>query len=405
MDQFLFYQHNVQQYFLRHRQDYAGIVVPLSIAVSFRDGTNGFLRALFKIDPSKRFFIDPRSPLFQYGWDRASVRAPHIKMANELAGPFPSGLAGALNEAALTEANLAATVHACITFQQEFSQHEPEQKKKLDKYAALAQVAPEALPQLQDPWLLTPPYFRFKVRSDAWYQASLRCTQLACQEFGAAHIQPVIHSWDGLADAEWQAIAADYKATGVGHAVFYPNDFHEHTADEGELNGSTYATRQLTAAGMRVMRLHGGYFAIAQEKLGLKAFGNGLGYGEWRNSGYHSGGTAEKRIYLPRLHQFLEPTVAEQLILSDVAFFTEGTTILKKLIDDKSPLATVSTEVALDHFMESRRNEIAFVAQHSVAELRAELDATVQYMEQTQHELEEPLHEGLRRWSASMATW
>lgn len=408
MDQFLFYQHNVQQYFLRHRPDYAGIVVPLSIAVSFRDGTNGFLRALFTVDPSKRFFIDPRSPLFQYGWSRDSVRPPHEKMAAALAGPFPAGLAGPLDAAALTEDRLAESVHACITFQQLFSQHEPEQKKKLDKYAALAQVAPEALPQLVDPWLLTPPYLRFISRGDAWYNASLRCTQLACQEFGAGKIQPVIHSRDGLSDADWQAIAADYHATGVGHVVFYPNDFKEHDAEAAELDSSVYAVRRLNAAGMRVMRMHGGYLAIAQEKLGLCAFGNGLGYGEWRTSGYHKGGTAEKRIYVPRLHQFLEPTVAENLILGDVEFFTEGTTILKKLIQDKVGLATIPTEVALDHFMESRRKEIAFVAQHSIAEIRADLDATVQHMDEKQQGeegLEETYHEGLRRWSASMTTW
>lgn len=404
MDQFLFYQHNVQAYFLRHRADYAGIVVPLSIAVSFRDGTNGFLRALFTVDPTKRFFIDPRSALFQYGWDRAKKRPPHIKMAAALGGPFPEGLDAALDAAALTDDALKASVATCIKYQQDFSEHEPEEKKKLNKYAALAKVGPDALPQLQDPWLLTPPYFKFKARGDDCYNASLRCTKFACEQFEPAKIQPVIHSHDGLSEDDWKAIAADYKATGVTHVVFYPNDFREHEAEEAELNGSVFATRQLRGAGFTVMRLHGGYFAIAQEKLGLQAFGNGLGYGEWRASNYHKGGTAEKRIYLPKLHQFLEPTNAEKLILSNSAFFTEGSSMLKKIIDSKTGLATISTELALDLFMEARRNEIAFVANHNVAEIKAELDATIAFMDGL-GPLEQNYHAGLKKWSESMKTW
>lgn len=404
MDQFLFYQHNVQTYFLRHRADYAGIVVPLSIAVSFRDGTNGFLRALFTVDPTKRFFIDPRSALFQYAWDRAKKRPPHIKMAAALGGPFPSGLNGPLDATAITDDALKASVSACIKYQQDFSEHEPEQKKKLDKYAALAKIGGNDLPQLADPWLLTPPYFKFKARGDDWYKASLRCAQLACDEFGAAKIQPVIHSHDGLSETEWASIAADYKATGATHVVFYPNDFREHDAEEAELNGSVFAARQLRGAGLTVMRLHGGYFAIAQEKLGLKAFGNGLGYGEWRASSYHKGGTAEKRIYVPRLHQFMEPTNAENLIFRDKAFFTDGSPILKKIVDANMALATISTELALDLFMEARRNEIDFVAQATKVQLKAELDTTIQFMDQL-GPLEQNYHDGLKKWSASMATW
>lgn len=404
MDQFLFYQHNVQQYFLRHKKDYAGIIVPLSIAVSFLDGTNGFLRALFTADKTKQFFFDPRSALFQYNWARKNVRPPHTKMAAVLGPLFVSALEKQLTTDMISDDLLKESTSSCIKFQQEFSSHEPKQQAKLVKYAKLAELDVNALPQITNPQHLTPPYFHFDKRGDAWYEASLKCAKFACEEFGAANIQPVIHNCKVLPETEWKAIGEDYKKLEVKQVVYYHNNFKEHEADEDELVASTNAIKALVTAGLAVMRLHGGYFAIAQEKVGLRAFGNGVGYGEWRHSSYHKGGTAEKRIYVPRLHRFLEPTEAQTLVTKNAAFFTENSTLLTHLVANNIGFDNITTEQALEHFMECRRNEIGFVSKSTVTQIRAELDETVAVIDHLGL-IEQGYQKSLRLWSKSMGNW
>jgi hypothetical protein len=61
---------------------------------------------------------------------------------------------------------------------------------------------------------------------------------------------------------------------------------------------------------------------IGLRKKGLSGFGNGVGYGEWRDSSYHRGGTAEARVYIPKLHRFLDPARAQALVDRSGDYFT-----------------------------------------------------------------------------------
>ena len=86
---YLSYQHNVQKYFRDYKDVYDGVLIPLSIAISFPTGTYGFVRALCARDKQKQYAIDPRTPLFQKHWNRAKgVRDPHLKMGEVLGEPF-----------------------------------------------------------------------------------------------------------------------------------------------------------------------------------------------------------------------------------------------------------------------------------------------------------------------------
>lgn len=402
MEQYLFYQHNVQQYFLRHEADFSGVAVPMSIAVSFLDGTNGFLRALFARDNAKRFFIDPRTALFQRRWNRENVRPPHERMAKHLGALFQAGLTRAVLSTDLTDELLQQATIACVEFQQRFSEHEPEQQRKLNKYAKLADV--ETLPVINNPQDFVPPYFMFEDRQDPFYTASLDCTRFAAERFGVENIRPIIHPHNVLTTATWQAISDDLQQIGVQRIALYPNDFKEHERSEDELRRLCSGVKVFSDAGIATLQLHGGYFAITLQKLGLAGFGNGVGYGEWRDSRYNKGGTAEKRIYMPRLHRFLDPIRAEALLREDPEFFAGDSEFLSEIVHTERSFADVTLEEALDHFMASRREEMAFVTRSTPAAIAEQLAQTATRLDNL-GELEQQLAPSLRRWSEIITQW
>jgi len=51
--------------------------------------------------------------------------------------------------------------------------------------------------------------------------------------------------------------------------------------------------------GIRSLSLFDGFFAVCLSTVGLAGFANGIGYGEWRDSAYHRGGSAESGVTVP----------------------------------------------------------------------------------------------------------
>src|SRR6185436_11400325 len=113
----------------------------------------------------------------------------------------------------------------------------------------------------------------------------------------------VIHmrKWDAVTD--WTTLLNRLKAAGCTDVWLYPNSFKEHEAPLDELRRYRSAIGECVREHVAPFSLFGGYYAILLGTFGLKGFANGIGYGEWRDSGYHRGGTAILRIYLPRLHR------------------------------------------------------------------------------------------------------
>lgn len=188
------------------------------------------------------------------------------------------------------------------------------------------------------------------------------------------------------------------QAVGVRSYFLYPNNFQEHEAAEDELDMYIRSAEADHAAGFRPFALHGGYFSIILEKRGLAGFGNGIGYGEWRDSGYHRGGSAYLRIYIPKLHRFLNPVEAQSLIAADQDYFTADSDLLSDFSAAKRPLIEVQSAQATDHFMESRYQEIRFVKDHTEADIVAELRETVKRLSDI-GELE------AQRFGTSLSKW
>jgi hypothetical protein len=395
---YLSYQHNVQRFFKDFKDAYDGVLIPLSIAISFPTGTYGFVRALCAKDKDKQYAIDPRTPLFQKAWDRTKVRPPHVKMAEVLGEPFTTkGLDSRIEAADFADAaTIDRIAKSCVDFQVKFRTRE-EDSRKLAKYKKLLGV--EELGHLCEPLFIIPPYFQFSEIDDAWFAVSTRFTAATLALKPSVPVHPVIHfdAWSAIPD--WAHFASEQSKLGVKALWVYPNNFHEHVADKGSLTEYRNAVSALTAANIRVGTLHGGYFAILLSQFGLQSFCNGVGYGEWRDSGYHRGGTADIRIYVPKLHRFLGAPLVQSLIDRDPDHFASDSELLASCIAAGRPVTEVELAEANEHFLECRQAELEFVGTKGLKPALEEITETVGRLKEFPKLEQEEYIPSLSRWS------
>ena len=377
--QYITYQHNVQQYFRDHSEKYSGVIIPLSIATSFPTGTYGFVRALCSRHNGKKYAIDPRTPLFQRSWDRQNVRPPHMKMAMVLGEPFISkGLAGRLRPSDFPPEVVNAVTDNCLAFQMQFKARS-EDVRKLQKYKRLLGLS--TLSELGDPQFLIPPYFLFEQYGDSWHQVNTACLKASVSKKLSVPLCPVIHFPRWLDPTDWSRIVRDTAELGLSGLWMYPDDFREHEALVSCLIAYRKAVSQTNQAGLAGYTLFGGYYAILMHYFGLRGYSNGIGYGDWRDSGYHRGGTAVHRIYVPKLHRYLDPPTAQHIIEEDPEYFAADSELLSECVGVGRNLAELSLAECLDHFMECRLAEMMFVNTNPLASAVAELKETVQHLE------------------------
>lgn len=402
MTQYLFYQHNVQKFFRDHRDKYSGIIVPLSIAVSFPTGTYGFVRALCARDATKRYAIDPRTPLFQCDWDRSkNIRDPHRRVAEILGEPFASiGLSRALTPGDFANEETVQSVTArCLSFQKEFRLRE-ETTRKIKKYMDMLML--ETLGPLGAPQFLVPPYFRFRTVGDDWYEVNRRCTEISIAQSDGIDVRPVLHFAECGGIGEIPRICDSLNELNMHEVTLYPNDFKEHQASDKELAHYRRLSAEFRSAGVAPHAMHGGYFAMCLSKFGLASFANGIGYGEWRNSGYHAGGTAAVRVYVLKLHRYISGDEAQTLVDEDPEYFAEDTELFAEYRAAGKKLGAVTLAEALNHFMECRQIEQAKVIASSARELAKELAETVAALERIGPLVREKYGDSLARWQAAL---
>lgn len=397
MRHYLTYQHNVQRSFHQQPDKYDGVVIPLSIAIAFPSGTYGFIRALCSRHDDIQYAIDPRNALFQKQWDRSNLRPPHEKMAAVMGEPYVTGgVVRPLQPADFDdEAVLEATVSKCLDFQMSFRMRSEDERKML-KYKKLLGV--ETLAPLKSPQHLIPPYYQFSERGDSWYEINLRSIEAANQHNDGIPVRPVLHcaNWGDVGD--WDVCISDVIGRGAQEAWFYPNFFKEHDAPAEELAAYKRAVQLASSEQLAPYMLFGGYFSMLMGYFGLEGFANGVGYGEWRDSGYHKGGTAISRIYLLKLHRYVDPPTAQALIACDPDYFGKDTEIIAGYVESDLSVVGMSKQEALEHFLECRREEFAFLASSSLIEAAAELDETLAKLEAAGPLEFEKFGPSLRRW-------
>ncbi len=396
IEQYITYQHNVQRFFREHSEKYAGVIIPLSIATSFPTGTYGFIRALCSKHHHK-YAIDPRTPLFQKGWDRQNVRPPHKKMAKIMGGAFETrGLTSKLEPNDFSdEADLRQITKNCLNFQMNFKERE-EDVRKIKKYKDLLGIS--ALDDLGNPQFLIPPYFLFENVGDEWYEINTKCIQYATEMTLDAPIQPILHFAEWSKAESWNLVLDTLEKSNIDAFWLYPDLYKEHEKDLISLNNYRAIVESSTSKGVKPYMLFGGYYAILMHYYGLCGFGNGIGYGEWRDSGYHRGGAAMTRMYILKLHRYLDAPEAQNIINKDSEYFAEDTELLSECVSTGRRLTDLTLVECLDHFMECRYAEMEFVTKNPISAALKELEETCKHLEKIG-----PLE--MRKYGTSLNNW
>jgi len=400
MRHYLTYQHNVQRYFKEHSDKYDGVIIPLSIVTAFPSGTYGFIRALCSAHPDKQYAIDPRNALFQKKWNRDNVRPPHEKMAAALGEPYVGkALAQPLCVSDVSDDDvLDAHVKHTVEMQLQFSSRS-EDARKLEKYKKLLGIS--SLGALGVPQFIIPPYYQFSNNADQWFTVNQRCVAAALKYNKDVPVRPVFHFQEWAA-VDWGACHTWLASLETEEFWYYPNFFKEHEAPSEELKAYRKTVEAASENGLKPAVLFGGYYAILMSKYGLQGFGNGIGYGEWRDSGYHRGGTAATRIYLLKLHRYIDAAAAQYLVEQDPEYFGSDTDIVAGYIESGVSLVEMALNEALDHFMECRRQEIDFVESHPLPAIVAELDETMSRLEGIGPLEQEKYGISLAKWKAAV---
>jgi hypothetical protein len=360
---YLTYHHVSQDFFRRHRDKYDGLIIPLSIACVFRQGTGGFVLTL-----KKEYAIDPRTPILQADFDRQSIRRAHVEIA-DIHGPSVSQIFARRPLQPPDMTPLVAEVAAqVLAFQRQFAQQSAE---KVDKYAAL--LGEEVQTEYSGPHFLIPPYFRSGGCNDPWYTLSLALARTSVREKGRLRLAPVLHISAGFPENEFQGMANDYDEGEFDGLIVFVNNLQEYIAPSTTLRKYANFVAILQNLGKPLFGLFGGYFTLLLRKIGLGTFSNAVGYGEYRDSGYHEGGQAVRRYYIPRLHRYFTDTDA-QTLLNIV-----GGGLLRCVCDEcrrRRPLTNFTAQELLNHFLNTRLAEIQRADTTDLSELLAELDDT-----------------------------
>ena len=144
--------------------------------------------------------------------------------------------------------------------------------------------------------------------------ASLSLAKAAVGEKARYRLAPVLHITVDFPENEFRRMADDYADAGFDGLIVYVNDLQEYSAPSATLKKYANLVVLLQGLGKPLFGLFGGYFTLLLRKIGLGCFSNAVGYGEYRDSGYHQGGQAVRRYYIPKLHRYFTETDAETLL-------------------------------------------------------------------------------------------
>lgn len=361
---FLTYHHVTQKFFRDHTDKFDGLVIPLSVATVFQQGTGGFVLTL-----KKPYAIDPRTPIFQADFARSGIRNAHLEMA-DVHGPAVQTIfkTRKLEPRDFTPQIVVDVADRVLRFQKDFAKTSAE---KVDKYAKLLGDDVEEI--YAGPGFLIPPYFRSESCKDPWYEVSLELAKAAVNHKEKYTLAPVVHLTTDFPESDFGAILKDYSAKGFDGLIIFFNNLKEYDVPSKLL--SKYAGLVSTLREKPLFGLFGGYFTLLLRKIGLPTFSNAVGYGEYRDSGYHAGGQAVRRYYVPALHRYFVDNEAQTLL--DIVR-EKWLRCTCKACRRHDKITDLSSQELLEHFLNARVLEIEEANQKTLKELAGRLDATVQ---------------------------
>lgn len=387
--QFLAYGNSDQASFRNDvvRSSFEVMTVPGTIAAYYQDATAGFV-----LSNGKPYLIDPRTPLFQ---DRVeSPRPSHVSLAEWHGSMIHSLVASGIEsgfelEPAMFDSDevLFEMVDRIVYEQVNYAGRATTVERQIDRYRALLAEArgiaeEEAVYTPASPAGVVAPYFAVKSVDDPWWGVNMRIWQ-RCIDTRPQHLAAIPVVTVGGVDALDAALERVPRALG-DHVLFWVTGLDERRATEVELRTLWQVVARHSAGGMRLANMYGGYFSIMLSRGGLAAFGNGLTYSESRAwPALASTGAAPARYYVPAIHAFLTPALAQSLV--DLAPALRCSCRL--CAPPSSSIVGLSYHELKEHFAAARVWEMNFVESASAEEVREQLREAMYVVQAVQGDL------------------
>jgi hypothetical protein len=314
-DQASFRDASVQEAF-----DY--LTVPGTIAAFYAEAT-----AAFVLSSQLNYVIDPRTPLFQD--IIAPPRASHISLAQQCGPSLAAAVATAatgqyvsLAPGFFSPAVIQELVDAMLAFQMTYGGRAGTIGQKLARYRAMLSEASPALvsdtgSEDRPPSFVLAPYFCVSGASDPWWRVVEELWRTCANRADASQICAVVavDSPETLRD-----IVARVPGALASTIFFWVQGFSERRMLEESLLAMWESVRSLSVD-KALVNMYGGFFSICTHHAGLWGNGSGLAYSESREwPELAATGAAPARYYLPALHTFVSPVVAQVITEADPEF-------------------------------------------------------------------------------------
>ena len=378
------------------------LTVPGTIAAYYPDATAGFV-----LSSKLEYVVDPRTPLFQGDID--IPKASHYSLS-EWHGPAVRARMGddlsrdpvSFSPGFYTPAVIRSMVDTIVARQREYGERAAGIQEQLDRYERLLAAAHGVEPgpviaQGKRPAFIVLPYF-VTDGQDEWVATNRQIRDYASDLDDPSSLSAVVAVKNV---AILDDFLGDLPNRLSASAYFWVDRFDERAVVLDELVALGVAVRHHSQR-LQLINLYGGFFSICLAYVGLWGFNNGLGYSESRDwPDLPATGAAPARYYLPRLHAYVSPGLAE--------FITREAPALAcpcPICENRAPVALTYPQLK-QHFALARKREISFVSDSTSDEVADELDdAAHVYL----HEIAPILPPGigrvnpqyLRRWASAL---
>jgi hypothetical protein len=292
-----------------------------------------------------------------------------------------------------------------VARQREYGDRAAGIQEQLDRYQRLFEAAqgvgPEPMiAQGKRPTFILLPYFVTN-GNDQWMEVNRQIRDYAAGLADPQSLCAVVAvTQPALLGVVFQELPGALGTT----TFFWVDRFDERAVSVEELIRMAEVVREHSGR-LRLVNLYGSYFSICLEYVGLWGFNNGLGYSESRDwPDLPTTGAPPARYYLPRLHVFVSPGLAE--------FITREAPSLScpcEICANRAPVS-LSYPQLKQHFALARKREIRYVAQNAKDDVAADLvDAADIYAREIAPILPSGIGrinpQYLRRWAAAITNF
>jgi len=402
-----------QRHFVYPTKDtYYGVLLNGNMVAHAPDGLAAFLLEKTK---DQRYVIDPLTHAFQHEVEfvRASDGSLKTSIAGlaEFLGEPVSSVAGKrplrpkdIPEGAALESFVGRTLH----FQKTELRDRMAENDSAKYFPSTDHLRPYAV--------VAPYFYMNDATYERWLDSNIRCAQAAVrQEKDCRVFAAVVVGQGVIADASiLDKIVEAYKGIGVAGFLLWVDELSEHEAPQAILSGMLRLARGLRGSGTgtrEVINTHGGYFSVLATvgTLGsqaLTAVAHGPEFGEARAVVPVGGGIPISRYYIPDLHARVRYKDAVSIFRAK-GWLKEATTFHQHVCDCSECLRTIAGDPdnfalfgasntklvtrgyglarmeyptaeakvrCLQHYLQRKAQEYAFVRTASADQLRANLE-------------------------------